>query len=228
MRNIKLYLNVRLIEHPVWDFSDKNEKAVLYPFKSVEIFAEEIHICPFCGKAIEGINCNCKEFEAALKDLQDHYGDKEHKSQLHSWGANSTQVLFKPISDFQFRTLEKSEISELEEAFWDPMGKHIDKQEDSYSSRHYKVSPVNYDGKNYFFICADLISKSVYRFDVPPIKYKAKQIYLRLLKPNKLKVWDAPQPDNNRSWKYPGELAEFENWNSLCVYLKFFKESAGD
>ncbi len=223
MGNIKLYLNVRLIEHSMWDFSDKNEKAVLYPFKSVEIFAKEIHICPFCGKAVEDFNCNCKDFGEAFMNLQNGYGDNEHKSQLHS--CRSTLVLSKLISDLQFRTLEKKETLGLEEIFWDPKGT-TDQQEDSLKVRCYKVSPVNYDGKNYFFICEDLISKSVYRFDVPAIRYKARRIYLSIKRKraSKVKVLNNAQPAKY----YSEDLAEFENWNYLCHYLRSYKGSTSD
>ena len=111
MENIKYILVVRLVEHSICGFSKEREE--LYPFNNIEIIANEIQICPFCGRPVRAFNCNCKDFQTNLVKMQNYYGDGEHKSRLHSSNINFRVVLSKPISDFQVRILEKNEILDL-------------------------------------------------------------------------------------------------------------------
>ena len=217
--NIKYLLNVRLIEHP--GLSKKSTESILYPFKDVEIFANEIQICPFCGRPIRKFNCNCKDFQANLVKMQNFYGDEKHKSKLHSSDINLTVALSKPVSDLQFRALGKQEILNLESDLWD----FANTQVDSLSSRCFKVSPVRHEDNENFFVCKDLISKDVYRFKVPKIKYKAREICLAIYKQNTV---SNPESGKRRLGNYHFEyywenLVSFENWNELCANIKSFQ-----
>lgn len=203
MGDIKCIWDVRLVEASTRDFLKKdNDMAVLYPFNAVRITVKELWICPFCRRIIKSSECSCKNFKTNFAKLQEFYGDNEHKCRLYAPNKNSAGDLFKPVSDFPFRHLGKNEISELETDFWDC----IDTQVDSLYSRYYKASPVIHDGDKHFFICKDLISKAVYRFEVPKIEYKATEIFLG-------------DYSVDTHWE---KLKVFKNWTYLSSYLKSF------
>ena len=222
MENIKYILEVRLIEHSIRGFSKDRTRAILYPFENMEILVNEVQICPFCGRPVRAFNCNCKDFQANLAKMQKFYGDAGHKSKLHSGDINLTLVFSKPISDFQFRTLGKEEISDLGTDFWD----FVDTQVDSLSSGYYKVSPVIHEGGEYFFVCKDLISKSVYRFEVPTFGYKSKEIYLSIYGRKtvaNLGAGEKGKIGNYHFEYYWKNLISFKNWNDLCTSIKSFQ-----
>ena len=222
MENIKYILEVRLIEDSVHGFPKNSTRTILYPFKDVEILVNEVQVCPFCGKPVRALNCNCKDFRENFVKMQKFYGDSEHKSKLHSGDVNLTVAFSKPISDFQFRTLDKKEISDLGADFWD----FIDTQVDSLSSGYYKVSPVIHEGGEYFFVCKDLISKSVYRFEVPTFGYKSKEIYLGIYARKtvaNLGSREMGKIGNYHFEYYWKNLISFKNWNDLCTSIKSFQ-----
>ena len=117
--------------------------------------------------------------------------------------------------------MEKQEIINLGPDFWD----FIDTQVDSLSSRYYKVSPVIYENDEYFFVCKDLISKDVYRFNVPTIEYKAREICLGIYKQDTVSNPESGERKlGNYHFEYYWEnLVSFENWNELCVTIKSFQ-----
>lgn len=221
MENIKYIVDVRLVESPSRGLQKNRNGTILYPFRKAEISVREVHICPFCGRLARAFNCSCKDFGIALIKLQDSYGDNEHKSQLHLLDANSAVVLSKAISSFRFRALEKSEILDLGADFWNP----IKKQEDSLFSRCYKVSSVIHDRNGRFFLCKDVISGFVYRFEMPAIEYKARQVYLGF---HEQETTNLEGSNDGYSQHCSKKLVEFKNWKELCSILKFFRKQASD
>lgn len=201
MGNIKCIWEVHLIESLTRRFLERdNDSAILYPFKAVKIIVKELWTCPFCRRIVKSSECSCRDFKTRFARLQEFYGDNKHKSRLYMSNKNLVGGLFKPVADFQSRPLERDEISNLGADFWNS----IDTQVDSLYSSCYKVSPVIHDGDKHFFICKEVNSESVYRFEVPKIEYKAMEIFL----------------DDRSTSTYWKSFKMFRSWDDFSSYLR--------
>lgn len=217
MENIRHFFGIKLSTPSIRSFLKKNNGGILYPYKNVVVSINEVHICPFCGKIVQGLECNCKAFEKAFVKLQNSYGDDKHESCFHRSDWDLIEVsIAKLISEFKIRTLTKKEILGLGLDLWDDSIRHTD----DLSDRSYLVSPANLDGENLFFLCKDLVSKHVYRFEIPKLKYVDKPVYLGIHERKFI-----PGRDKRRIGGYHIEyhwkdFKEFVDWNEVCKALK--------
>ena len=90
--------------------SSMNDESLLYPYKDIVVSIHEMHICPFCGKVIQGFKCSCEDFNLAVEKLQESCGDDKYKSSFHFPDFNLTPEIFVPISKTKAKILKKKEI----------------------------------------------------------------------------------------------------------------------
>lgn len=217
MENIRHFFGTNLSTPSIRLFSKKDNGEILYPYKNVVITINEVHICPFCGKIVQGLECNCKAFEKAFAKLQNSYGDDKHESCFHrsDWDV-IVVTISKPISEFKIRTLTKKEVLNFGLDLWDDSIRYLD----DLSNKSYLVTPANLDGESLFLLCKDLVSKSVYRFEMPKIEYEDKPVYLGIHERKFIPGRDRKKIGNYQirySWR---EFKKFADWNEVCKALK--------
>ena len=144
------------------------------PFNAVEISTQET--CPFCGKKLTGLSCDCNGFKSMLKDLQQRFGDKEHECSLHY-----DELLGNPmptvmgIENVSAIALSDEQKNSLGPDFWDCANQcfYDDDQgfllvaNDCYNENLHEVT----------FYCKDIVSKTVYQCKVG-YEYVESKIYL--------------------------------------------------
>ena len=218
MENIRHFFCVDLSTSSIRTLSKKDNGKLLYPYKDVVITVDEVHICPFCGKIVQNLECNCNRFKTAFAKLQDSCSDKEHDSCLHFPDSNIKSGFSKSISDFHVKVLSKDEILELGLDLWDFATRYTDR----FSEKSYLVTPASQDGDKLFLLCKDLSSKKVYRFEIPMLNYKDKSIYLGVYE-QKTVSHGGRKLGNYHFEYYWRDLKEFEDWNGVCKVLKKIK-----
>ena len=213
MENIKHYFGVDLSTSSIRTLSKKDNGALLYPYKNVVISIHEVHICPFCGKIVQDLYCDCKAFTKAVKKLQDFYGDKDHNSYLHHDDFNISIAISKSISEFKVKKLSKKEISALGPDVWDFATRHSDR----FSDKSYLVTPAVQENDLIFLLCKDLNSKVVYRFELSIPEYKDKPIYLGIHKRKTVAgIGDKRKLGNYHFEYYWDNYVKYEDWNDVC------------
>ena len=219
MENIKHFFGVDLTTSSIRTLSSEDSGEILYPYKYVAITVDEVHFCPFCGKSVQEFECDCKDFVKSFEKLQNSYGDTKHESCFHRSDFDFKIKLSKPISEFKIKNLTKEEILDLGFDVWDYATRHSD----YLSNKSYLITPATQDDKNLFFLCKDLNSKRVYRFEILTPDYKDKQVYLGIYEQKmvsntgglvKRKIGNY---HFEHSWR---NLVKFEDWNDVCKALK--------
>ena len=216
MGNIRHFFGIDLSTSSIRTFSKKDNGAILYPYKNVLISVSEVHICPFCGKRVHEFECDCRAFSKAFEKLQDSYGDNNHESCFHRSDFDLPVSLSKPVSEFKVKTLTKKEILDLGLDLWDDAIRHSDPLTD----RSYLVTPATLEGKNLFFLCKDLISKSVYHLEIQDPEYKDKVIFLGIHSKRTVPGRNPRRIGNYRFEYYWKDFKKFEDWNEVCKALK--------
>jgi len=215
MENIKHFFGVDLTTPSIRTLSKEDNGEFLYPYKNVVITVQEVHICPFCGKTVQGYECLCAKFSQAFKKLQDSHGDDKHASCFHGPDMNFLFGISRSISEFKVITLKKKEILSYGLDLWDYAIRHTDRLSD----KSYLVTSAQQEGNTLFLLCKDLDSKSVYRFETSMPEYKDKPIYLGIQKQKT--VSSGRRTLGNYHFEYYwANLAEFEDWNDVCQTLK--------
>ena len=216
MENIRHFFGIDLSTSSIRTLSKKDNGAILYPYKDVLISVSEVHICPFCGKRVHEFECDCKAFSKAFEKLQDSYGDAKHESCLHRSEFDPPLAFSKSISEFKVKTLTKKDVLDLGLDLWDYATRHSDNLTD----RSYLVTPATLEGENLFLLCKDLVSKTVYRFDIQNIEYKDKVIFLGIHSKRTVPGRDPRRIGNYRFEYYWKNFKKFEDWNEVCKALK--------
>ena len=217
MENIRHFFGIKLSTPSIRSFLKKNNGGILYPYKNVVVSINEVHICPFCGKIVQGLECNCKAFEKAFVKLQNSYGDDKHESCFYrsDWDLIVASIS-KPVSEFKIRTLTKKEVLNFGLDLWDNSIRYSD----DLSDRSYLVTPANLEGENLFLLCKDLVSKHVYRLETPNPEYVDKPVYLGIHERKFIPGRDKRRIGNYHieySWR---ELNKCADWNEVCEALK--------
>ena len=225
MENIRYYFSVDLSTSSIRTLSNEDNGTILYPYKNVLIGVNEVHICPFCGKIVRNLECDCQAFDVAVKKLQSSFGDRSYKSCLHFNDFNINVSISKSISDFKVKKLNKKEILALGPDAWDFAIRHTDQLSD----KSYLVSPVTHDGNVIFLYCKDVSTKVVYRFETAVPAYKDKHIYLGVHERKTIPGWGDRKKIGNYRFEYHwNNYVEYENWNEVCRALKEIWNLAGD
>lgn len=219
MGNIKHFFEVDLKPSSIRNLSRENNGKLLYPYKDVTISVNEVYVCPFCGKNMEGFECECDEYNRAFKRLQKFYGDdKKRMSCFHGPELNLQCGISKSISEFKVKILKNKEVDKFGRDLWDYAIRHTDRLSD----RSYLVAPAMQEGDNLYIICKDLSSKKVYRFEIPIPAYKDKSVFLGVYTTKTVpNVQGVTKKIGNYHFEYYWKhLADFDDWNAVCEALK--------
>jgi len=219
MENIKHFFEVDLKPSSIRTLSRKDNGKLLYPYKDVTISVNEVYVCPFCGKNMEGFECECDKYNRAFKKLQKFYGDdKKRMSCFHGPELNLQCGISKSISEFKVKILKNKEVDKLGRDLWDYATRHTDRLSD----RSYLVAPAMQDGDNLYIICKDLSSKKVYRFETTIPAYKDKSVFLGVYTTKTVpNVQGVTKKIGNYHFEYYWKhLADFDDWNAVCETLK--------
>ena len=216
MENIRHSFGINLSKPLIRTFSEKSKGDILYPYKNVSISVSEMHICPFCGKGVHGFECDCKAFGEAFQKLQISCGDEKHESCFHYSDVDFHAAISKSISEFTFVKLTKKEVSDLGSDLWDDSIRCVD----DLTGKSYLVNPATLDDGTLCFHCKNLISKSVYRFEMKDFEYKDKKIFLGVHIQRTIPGMD-PRKIGGYSFRYYWkDFKKFEDWNEICKVLK--------
>ena len=164
-------------------------------FQSVYLKIRETRICPFCGKELDGLICDCEDFKKSFKTLQEAYGDSDHESILSSNRSRNIAKYRRTMSSIEIKEIELDEdqIKVLPQISCDiPRGFQLI----DYCTSIHDI---------FFFLI--MHEERVYAYAVRNINFKGFGFGLRIRsgKSTKGKVWKT--------------IADFESWPEFCEAL---------
>lgn len=167
-------------------------------FQSVSLKIQEIRLCPFCGKELDGLICDCEDFKKSFKILQETYGDSGHKSILSYTRSRNVVKCERTMSSIEVKELKFSEdeINSLSQISLDFTGI-------PQLSLIYYCTLIH---DVFFFLVK--YEERVYAYAVKNINIKGFSFSLRI-RSGKL--------THSKTWK---TIASFENWQQFCRIIQ--------
>ena len=186
----------------------------LFPFDNIEIHIKETHICPFCRKELgDSLMCDCNEFEAQLKKLQETHQDSKHESELHYDMLYLVEpVYIEPIESME--PLENKEILELEPNIWDKATRATK------SGYAYLIINGSYENNMVSFLFKDVQTQKIYRCTTNEINVQPKVIYLGTEQIKTVSDGDPKKLGNYHLENTWINIGIFLNWEQLCRILQ--------
>ena len=195
-------------------FGGASGRGKLYPFTTVDFQPQEELVCPFCGKHLSHLYCDCKKFKQKFALLQEAKGDAQHNSYLSYGHFGSVLVYGEKIENLSVNSLKTAKILELGPDFWDDAISFPD----TLTNQIYWVKPGIYEDGKIQFYCKNLATKKVYFCEVKKeLEYRS----ISLTSTEKVTV----SLNNNKIGGYRFEnrshkWATFANWQEFCNELR--------
>ena len=218
MDYIRYQFVVALSNSPFIGSFEKDNEQVSFPFKGISITPSEIHICPFCGKTVSDLSCDCEEFRNALTKLQNSFCDEKHESSLLNDPKRfpiTCAKVFK-ASDFTINELTKDQIADLGFDYWDDASKFTDQVSDV----SFFVTDAVLENESLVFSLKNLKTKKVYKFMTDKIDYENVKIVLGIYFRKTVSDGHSNRLGNYHFVDDYKILGKFESWDDVCSALK--------